>query len=64
MGKKSFVQLNLTISNIISKFPLISKNIGWAHFLFYLHFNSFYLKLLVSQVNFLGPENLLEILEV
>ena len=38
----------------ISKYPLISENIVWTNFLFFLHFNSFHLKLLVSQSKFSG----------
>ena len=55
------IKLTLVISNTdISKYPLISKNIVWTHFLFFFTFSTLvtsnycYLK-----VNFLRPENLL-----
>ena len=45
--------LSLDISNsVISKYLLISKNIGLTNVLFYLHFNSSTLKLLIFQRKF------------
>ena len=43
------------LSTGISKYPLISKKEFRNILYFYFHFNSFYLKLLISQSKFSGP---------
>lgn len=51
-----FYQLTLSRS-LISQVSLTTKFIAWTHSLFYLHFNSCYLKRLISQSKCSGPEN-------
>ena len=47
------IQLALgTSNNGTSNYPLVSKNIDWTNFLYYLHFISGYHKLLISQSKF------------
>ena len=55
VGYEHSIQSTLVISNTgISKYSLLSKNTVYTDFLFYIHFNFCYLKLLISQSKFSG----------
>ena len=43
----------------IPKYQLIFKNLVWTHFLFSLHFNASYLKLLAYQSKFSGTRKII-----
>ena len=56
---KKFYNLGPDISNTdISKYPLMSMNIALTNFIFFLHFESYEIKLLISEIKFFWDKNI------